>query len=38
MIAVNIHACPQNHPGTECGARAKVRRVYSRVQDEIPVG
>ncbi len=38
MIAVNVHACPQNHPCTECGACTKVCRVFSRVQDEAPVG
>ena len=65
MIAVNVHACPQNHPCpavqycpegaiiqkdiysaphiddelcTECGACTKVCRVFSKVQDEVPVG
>ena len=65
MIAVTVHACPQNHPCpavqycpegaiiqddiysapridegpcTECGACTKVCRVFSKVQDEVPVG
>ncbi len=65
MIAVNVQACPQNHPCpavqycpegaiiqddifsaprideekcTECGACTRVCRVFSKVQDEVPVG
>lgn len=65
MIAVNVQACPQNHPCpavrycpegaivqdsiydapriddnlcTECGACTSVCRVFTQVNDQVPVG